>query len=1009
MHSAEDLRLLSDLLDQALELPVAQRQVWMQALQGDAARLGPTLERMLSQECLRETDDWLAHGPVFTAVGDVPAEASAFKPGQAIGPYRLIRELGRGGMGEVWLAERADGQLKRSVALKLPTLGLHRAVLAERFARERDILASLVHPNIARLYDAGVSPEGQSFMALEYVQGTTLTRYCAEQRLGVSAKLGLFLQVLAAVQYAHSLQVVHRDLKPSNILVGADGAVRLLDFGIAKLLHDGLDTVSEATRVGGGAYTPQYASPEQVAGQAVGPGADVYALGVLLYELLTGQRPYRLTRESRAALEEAILLAEPDPPSARVAVGGEVPGRPASLPSRRRELRGDLDAIVLKALKKSPSQRYASALAFSEDLVRHLQGIPVLARPDHALYRLGRLLRRHRVAASALSAVLLALIGGLSTTLWQYRLAQQRANDAQREARASQAVQAFMEDIFRANSANAADPVRARQATAAELLDAATQRVGTDLTEAPEVKLRLIDTLLSLQRDLGRHAAQIQLAELGLKLARQSQGEASAAVAERLLVLSEALQDGARLSEAGQAAEQARSRLDRLGVPDGLLRGKLELRLGNLARNGFAVAGSEQDHLARAVALLRPFGPSYELSEALYGWADHLGGSGDHVRSKQAIEEAIACCQSVPGTRIRLPALYAALSRTREATMDFPGMVQALEQAFEVAIRLHETYPRAALWAGADLAFVYGASSRLADGLKVLEEHEFLAHANQLQPPTDNSFYVMRHHAQLLLNYGRTEQALSVIAQALRLTAGSSINPTLVRDGHEVQTGVLLAMGRTEAAGAELELADRLSRDAGDDAWPTRLRSLKLHAQLAVAEGKPAEARRAFSAYEPGRPGSGRYLRRWLVQQLTNAEIALDLGEFAQAAGVAQGILERLEKEPSRRFFALSEAQAQFLVGAAQRGLGQPDRALNSLAQSHLLYRGLVDIGASPAFGLVEIELAQAELDAHRPDRAARWLEQARALRAHHAEMPQSWDRALQAALSRAQTRQAAR
>lgn len=1005
MHSAEDLRLLSELLDQVLDLPDSARRGWMEALQGDAARLGPTLQRMLGQQASKETDDWLAHGPAFTAVGDAAGEVPAFEAGQAVGPYRLIRELGRGGMGEVWLAERADGQLKRAVGLKLPVLGLRRAVLAERFARERDILASLVHPNIARLYDAGVSPDGQPFMALEYVEGTTLTVYCDQQRLGIAARLGLFLQVLAAVQYAHSLQVIHRDLKPSNILVGAGGEVRLLDFGIAKLLHEGMDTVSEATRVGGGAYTPQYASPEQVAGEAIGPGSDVYALGVLLYELLTGQRPYRPTRDSRAALEDAILLAEPPPPSRRATADGPAQGQAVSPKSWRRELRGDLDAIVLKALKKAPSDRYATAQDFADDLRRHLQGMPVLARPDASLYRLGRLLRRHRVAASALAAVLLALTGGLSATLWQYRLAQQRANEAQREARASQAVQAFMEDIFRANSANATDPVRARQATAAELLDAATRRVGSELGEAPEVKLRLIDTLLSLQRDLGRHAEQIALAELGLKLARQSQGEASVAVAERLLVLSEALQDGARLTEAGQAAAQAGARLDQLGVADGLLRGKLELRLGNLARNGYVVPGTEQDHLGRAVQLLRPFGPSYELSEALYGWADHLGGVGDHARSKQAIEEAIACCQAVPGTRIRLPALYAALSRTREAAMDFPGMVQALKKAFEVAIGLHETYPTAALWAGADLAFVYGASSRLADGLKVIDDHEFLAHADRLQPQTDNSFYAMRHHAQLLLNYGRPEQALSVIAKAMSIASGLSISPELVRDGHELQVAALLALGRVDAAGTELDLADQLSRDMGDDGWPGKLRRLRLHAQLALAQGRPAEARRLFAGYEPGQPGSGRHLRRWLVQQLTNAEIALALGDFAAAAGASQGVVERLAREPSRRYFALSEAQALYLAGAAARRQGQQARASGTLRQSLALYRQLVDIEASPALGLVEIELAQAEIDAHRPDLAAPLLTHARALRARHAEMPQAWDQALRMALSHAQAR----
>lgn len=991
MHPVEDLRLLSELLDQVLDLPESAREGWVDALHGDAARLAPALRRMLGREASKETDDWLALGPAFTLIDGTQAPVTPFEAGQSVGPYRLVRELGRGGMGEIWLAQRIDGHLKRAVALKLPMLALRPAVLVERFARERDILASLVHPNIARLYDAGVTSTGQPFMALEYVEGTTLTVYCEQQHLGIAGRLNLFLQVLAAVQYAHSLQVIHRDLKPANILVTSEGQARLLDFGIAKLLDDEVDPVSEATRLGGGAYTPEYASPEQVAGQPVGPASDVYSLGVVLYELLTGQRPYRLSRGSRAALEEAILQAEPSAPSRRVAASAPTPAEAGPLKAWRRELRGDLDAIALKALKKDPSARYASAQDFADDLRRHLQGMPVSARPDGSLYRLGKLVKRHRVASGALMAVLLALTAGLSATLWQYRL-------AQREAEASQAVQAFMEDIFRTNSANTADPVRARQTTAAELLDVATRRVASGLSEAPEVRLRLIDTLLSLQRDLGRHAEQIALAELGTQLAREVHGDQSPAVAARLLALSEALQDAARLSEAGQAALQAKTLLDRSGVHDGLLRGKLALRLGNLARNGQTVPGTEQDPLARAVELLRPFGPSYELSEALYGWADHLGGLDQTDRSRQAIEEAIACCQNVPGTRVRLPAMYAALARTREAGMDFRGAVQAYEKAFEVALQLNEAYPQAALWAGADLAFIYGASSRLADALRVIDEHAFLAQADRLQPQTDNSFYAMRHHAQLLLFYGRPEEALSVIERALGIAGGLSMNPILVRDGHEVRVAALLALGRVGAARTELDLADKLSRDAGDDHWPGNLRRLKLHAELALAQGDAAGARTGFAAYDPGRPGSGRHLRRWLVQQLTHAEISLALGDFAASAAAAQGVITRLANEPSRRLFALSEAQAQYLAGTAARRLGQNTEAIGLLRQSLALQRQLVDTAGSPALGLVEIELAQAEADGHHADLAAPLLAHARAIRARHAELPLAWDQALQAA-----------
>jgi serine/threonine-protein kinase len=266
MRSAEELRQLSDLLDQALDLPPSERLTWVESLEGDAAKLGPTLRAMLERAAKRETTDMLERGPSLTGVSTDVAD-SGFDAGDTVGPYRLLRELGRGGMGEVWLAERTDGHLKRPVALKLPMLGVRRGMLVERFARERNILGSLVHPHIARLYDAGLAEDGQPYMALEYVQGTTLTAYCDGHLLGTAQRLALVMQVLDAVQYAHTRLVIHRDLKPSNILVSDDGEVRLLDFGVAKFMADeGSAEQPQLTQMAGQAFTPDYASPEQVRG-----------------------------------------------------------------------------------------------------------------------------------------------------------------------------------------------------------------------------------------------------------------------------------------------------------------------------------------------------------------------------------------------------------------------------------------------------------------------------------------------------------------------------------------------------------------------------------------------------------------------------------------------------------------------------------------------------------------------------------------------------------------------
>lgn len=437
-------RQLSGLLDEVLDLPEDERVGWVARLDASYAALKPILEKLLVESAAAETGDFLKTLPKLLPEGGLDPDTPGLEQQNVVGPYRLLRELGRGGMGTVWLAERADGLLKRPVALKLPHLGCYSAQFAERFARERDILAGLTHPNIARLYDAGFTPSGQPYLALEYVEGEPITRYCDAKRLNVRGRIEMLLQVLRAVQYARAHLVVHRDLKPSNILVATDGHVVLLDFGIAKLVTDGEAKETELTQLGGRALTPDYASPEQIIGESISTASDVYALGVVLYELLTGVRPYKLKRDSRGALEEAILDVDPQRPSQ--AVGDEAIAQARSTTKKRlaHALKGDLDTIVLKALKKQSVERYGTADAFAQDLQRYLAGEAVLAQPDSAWYRARKLVQRNRIAAAAAAAVLLALGIGLTAALWQANLARLEAARLQVEVRKSQAVQRFL-------------------------------------------------------------------------------------------------------------------------------------------------------------------------------------------------------------------------------------------------------------------------------------------------------------------------------------------------------------------------------------------------------------------------------------------------------------------------------------------------------------------------------------------------------------------------------------
>ncbi len=500
----EQLAALDRLLQRMLVVPAAERANWVDDLQGDDASLAPSLRDLLAQPGLLETegvpDAWSL--PLRAAIVGAAGVGGRFSAGQAIGPYRLLRPLGEGGMGVVWLAERADGTLRRQVALKLPRPGLKQWRLDERFERERDILGSLEHPHIARLYEAGVTPDGQPFLAMEFVAGRPITEQAEAAGLDVPARVRLFLQVLAAVQHAHQHLVVHRDLKPSNILVDEQGSVRLLDFGIAQL-QDERAPQTALTEVGQAVLTPQYASPEQVAHAPVSTASDVYSLGVVLCELLSGRGPYAPARDTRAALEEAILQGDLQRPSQLAPV------------ARRAALRGDLDNIVQKALQRDPAQRYASADALAQDLLRHLDGVPVLAHPDSLAYRARKFAARNRLVVAAGSAVALALLVGIGLALWQAGVARDQAARAGREAQRARAVQDFLVGLF-----DEADPARSlgREVTVRDLMKGA-ERDLPRLTKQPEsqgaVRAAMVDIYLRLSDDARALAlAQTQVQEM---------------------------------------------------------------------------------------------------------------------------------------------------------------------------------------------------------------------------------------------------------------------------------------------------------------------------------------------------------------------------------------------------------------------------------------------------------------------------------------------------------------
>ena len=430
----EQYSRISHLLDQSIELLPDERAAWLTDLGARDPEAAALLRRLFASQADSAADLFLEDRDRIARLTEA-AQRGPSLAGRRFGPYRILSLLGHGGMGSVWLAERVDGLFSRQVALKLVHPALMGPMLTERLGREREILASLSHAHISRLFDAGFSEDGQPYLALEYVAGTPLTHYADEQQLSVAARLGLFRQILSAVQYAHAHGVIHRDLKPSNVLVTKEGDAQLLDFGIAKLLTDGTARETELTLQGGRALTPDYAAPEQIAGAPITTAADVYSLGVIFYELLTGERPYRLKRDSRGALEEAILQAEPLAPS-RTPLSDAAAAARSTTPRRlAKVLAGDLDTIALKALKKSPGERFATANAFDEDIARYLRGDVVLAQSDSLAYRMRKFVRRHRLGIGAAGFLVSILAAGLATTSYEAKVASAQRDEALRAQR----------------------------------------------------------------------------------------------------------------------------------------------------------------------------------------------------------------------------------------------------------------------------------------------------------------------------------------------------------------------------------------------------------------------------------------------------------------------------------------------------------------------------------------------------------------------------------------------
>ncbi|MGE0463933.1 MAG: tetratricopeptide repeat protein [Vicinamibacterales bacterium] len=523
------------LFDAALERSPAERAAFVESAAAGDLALADAVKALLRAE----QDSQGCYESPAIPISDVFSDhaARATGPG-AIGPYHVIRELGRGGMGTVYLAERAGDGFTQHVALKVLRRGMDTDDVLRRFVTERRILASLSHPNIARLYDGGATDDGRPYLVMEFVEGQPIADYCDDRRLGLRQRLALVLEVAAAVSAAHASLVVHRDLKPSNILVTAEGHVKLLDFGIAKLLEPG-DDGGTHTRTGLFLLTPDHASPEQLRGEPVTTLTDVYQLGVLLFGLLTGAAPYAPSGRSAEGLEALARRLDVPKPSAMVSTWPDADPRarargttPAQL---RRTLSGDLDTIVGKALQAEPQRRYASVEALAGDIRRFLDGRPVSAHPDTLWYRTRMFLRRRPWVAPALGAATVFAGIYLATLVRHSAALEAERNAATLEAERAQEVQRFLVDLFASADPYApADTARGREITVVEALDMGTERLRTSLADRPIIRASILSAISQVYQDLGVHDRAQPLREEALALQTTLHGPASRAVRDSL-------------------------------------------------------------------------------------------------------------------------------------------------------------------------------------------------------------------------------------------------------------------------------------------------------------------------------------------------------------------------------------------------------------------------------------------------------------------------------------------
>lgn len=798
----------------ALDLEGAEQRAHLNELRARNADLADAVERLLAAadrpDPRLDPEHWIGrrlraelgwppagfgHADPHTAEADPASDAADDREGDRVGPYRVVEEIGRGGMSVVYRAERADGLFDQTVALKF--LGVPHDVGVRRFEQERQILAGLNHAHIARLLDGGTDERGRPYIAMEYVEGRPLDEYCRETGADLRRTLELIGVVATAVEYAHRNLVVHRDIKPSNILVTDDGQVKLLDFGIAKLLTPGDAVESGAavpvTRTMVRVLTPEYASPEQVLGQRITTASDVYQLGVVLYELLSGRRPFDLDHATASEIERAICHEDPPPPStAATRPGAAGPERHDPVALRRR-LRGDLDTIVMKALAKEPERRYASVGELREDLLRHQQGLPVRARPQTTVYRAAKFVRRHRagVATTAMLAVLLATYA-FTVTVQSRRIAA--------EAARTERVSEILASLFTAANPGVS---QGAEPTAADLLEAGALRVADELADQPDIQAQIMALLGEVYGTLGRYDEAAAL--LGPALA----------VRRRLLRPSDP-----QLAHTVNQLGQIRHFQGRLAEADTLLREALQIRR-------------------------RAFGErSWQVGQTLDELGDLLHTRGELVDAEAVLRRALAIQLAAGGDVTTVKRHLANVRRDRGSVVDAEELYR---ESLRAAEERHGMMDPIAALTRSELAKLLAETGRHQDA-ETLLEHNLAVYATLYPRGHPMVGTTLRNLGVLRLRQARPAAARDLFDQSLAAYERTlPVESSLVQRTRRYLAEAMLELGEVDAA-AELaaDIADRL-RGLGIVRHPALADVLEIRALALLRQHRNEEAEELLS------------------------------------------------------------------------------------------------------------------------------------------------------------------